>query len=208
MPNYHGYLIKRAYPGYDPQDYSRRDWEHTLIQLQMQEMEERAAAEKRRRIEANKLLLRTNPAMRQAIEEEVSTLRETKGRGRIRRIFSQSQENPWSAAIGPAIGGGIMGGMAGAVPGALLMPRYGGKALAGALGLGAGLGALGGGAIGYGRPQRQLAKLKGIGEGLEGFQSYHEQLPEEGLDEGYRYGPFSEAHQELARKLIGQSAAG
>lgn len=206
MSNYHRYLIKRAYPGYDPQDYSRRDWEHALMQLQMQEMKARAEAEKRRRIEANKLLLRASPEMRQSIENEILSLREASGRGRVRRTFHESQESPWSAAVAPAIGGGLWGGAVGALPGMMLGPRYGGKALATAVGLGASLGALGGGLYGSGRPGRQLAKLKGIGEGVENFRSFHDQLPEKGLDEGYRYGPFSEEHQELARKLLSQAA--
>lgn len=222
MSDYRAYLIKHAYYPY-PSEYDvmreqyrtmrdpPRDIEAALMEHRMREMEERAEAERRRRVEANKFMLRTNPAMLQAIEQEITSARDIKGRGRIRRVFNESQESPLSAAVVPAIGGGLFGGSLGVLSGiALNGIRRGGsrKALAAMAGIGAGLGALGGGAIGYGRPGRRLAKLKGIGEGLEGFQSYHEQLPEEGLDEGYRYGPFSEAHQELARKLIGQSAAG
>lgn len=203
MPNYHGYLIKQAY-----RDDPFRDLEHTMLQFQLADMEQRAELEKQRRRKAMKLVLQSNPEMRKTIENDILALRETRGRGRVRRTFHESQESPWSAAAGPALGGGALGGMLGLMPGAALAPRFGNKALAGGIGLGAGLGALAGGAIGYGHPGRQLAKLKAISEGLEGFGSYHEQLPEEGLDEGYRYGPFSEAHQELARKLIGQSAAG
>lgn len=221
MSDYRAYLIKHAYYPY-PSEYDvmreqyrtmrdpPRDTEAALMEYRMREMEQRAEAEKRRRVDANKFMLRTNPAMLQAIEKEITSARESKGRGRIRRVFNESQESPLSAAVGPAIGGGVLGGTLGVLPGmALAGTRRGGspKALAAMIGIGAGLGALGGGAIGYGRPGRQLAKLKGIGEGLEGFQSHHDQLPEEGLDDGYRYGPFSPSHRELARSLIGQTAA-
>lgn len=203
--DYHGYLIKQAYNGFDRDD--ERDWRQLMMQVQIDEMERRAAEEKRRRVEANKMILRLNPGMREAIEGDIAQLRETRGRGRIRRIFGESQESPWASAVVPALAGGLFGGMAGTIPHVLFSHRYSGPWL-GFAGLGAGLGALGGGAIGYGRPGRQLAKLKSIGEGLERFQTYHEQLPEEGFEPGHRYGPFSEAHQELARKLVGQTPAG
>jgi hypothetical protein len=70
-------------------------------------------------------------------------------------------------------------------------------------GLGAGVGALTGGVIGYGRPSRQRKELVDIIKGTSGLLASH---PPDELGEVYSYGPFSEEHQELARKLLSQAA--
>ena len=193
MPDYHGYLIKQAYRD-DP--YAQ---EYTRLQRQLAKMEQRVELEKQRRLEGNKLILKTNPSMLKAIERDIEIARETQGRGRLRKWFGQAQESPWSVAAGQAGSGAVVGALGGGFMGSMLAGRPGLGAL-----VGAPLGALSLGAAGYGQPRKARARLVGVGEGLHGFESTHEQLPEEGLDPGDRFGPFSEEHQALARKLVSQ----
>jgi hypothetical protein len=200
--DYAAYLIKRAQPvAVTPEQMEGMRDALERSELAAERLRRELQAERERHIRFQQMAILSSPRMRRKIDEQISKERRDVGTRNITESLGTARSSPWGHAVPYGLLGTLLGGGGGLGLGALL-----GSPALGA-GIGGALGALGGGAFGYGAPGRSLDRLKDIAAGRELMTTKHEFVPGEEYGPGEVVEQYDPVLRRKARQAIAEATA-